>query len=315
MIYKFFKYIIIRMAQISWVSFFFVFLCVGSLLQGNTSNSGKPLLFEQNDSLNFQSGYQEFIEEHAFKELFIVFAGPYPSSPSSSFGHIFLLLKPKVERKSILLWDVINFGANSDSLNIWDTFYKGILGGLVGHYSIIPFHEKIREYTFIESRALWLYPVRLNSDESSHLLFNLFKNKNKSFDYRFFTKNCASQIESLLEKSFGRSIEKNSVLISPRDVLLKNTEIKKRIGKPLYIESVEQVIDSYFEEKSVNAIDWLLVPDSFKVSMHPDDAAILLTILEWKYYRRKKMLIDSEKKQIQFLRLAASKRGGEGKKK
>ncbi len=239
--------------------------------------------------------WSKFKNQYGFKNVYLVFAGPYPSSPSSSFGHLFLLFEPMANQKKPLpLWDAVNFSADVESVGSIEKFYKGIFGGLFGTYKIIPFYEKIREYTFIESRPLWIFPLKIEYYETDLLLYNLFKLNKRTFHYRFHDKNCASQIESLLNKN--QSL--NRFLTSPREVL---ASLANRLEKPMYIESVESVLRKNIVNKSL--YQKFNDEDGIKGS----EAAILLTILEWKYFRRNTMLDKFEKKQLQNLRLAVAK--------
>ena len=218
-----------------------------------------------------------------------MFAGPYPSSPSSAFGHLFLLFKPDPSlNKPILLWDAINYGANVQGLNSFEQFYKGLYGSLKGSYTIIPFYEKLREYTYIESRQLWLLPIKLDPKEAELLLYNLFLLINRKFNYRFHDMNCASQIESLINK--GISVNKpTSIFISPRKVL---SNLKTRLGEPIYIESTENILKRLDETSFKN-----------KEKVNASQAEILLNILEWKYFRRNTLLDENEKYQLNKLRI------------
>ncbi len=237
------------------------------------------------------SDWLNFKKIHQFKTVYIVFAGPYPSSPSSAFGHLFLLLKPDSSiNKPILLWDAVNYGANVQGLNTFEQLYKGLYGSLKGAYSIIPFYEKLREYTYIESRQLWLFPVELNPEESELLLYNLFLLMYKKFDYRFYDRNCASQIEYLINKAL--SVNKpTSIFISPRTVL---SNLNGKLGNPIYIESTENILKK-FPQTSLKDKENI---DGYR-------AAIQLNILEWKYFRRNTLLDENEKSQLNKLRILA----------
>jgi hypothetical protein len=220
-----------------------------------------------------------FKANHDFQKLYFVFAGPYPSSPSSSFGHIFILLEaPKNSKKSLLLWDVVNFGAEVNNMGGFEQFYKGIFGSLTGHFQLLTFGEKLREYTFIESRPLWLFQLKLNEKEKDSFLEELFLSQRKNYPYRFHDKNCAFMIEHLINKALKRE-EKSRVVVTPRDVL---TNLETRFSEVKYVESLEETLRN------------------FKDNSH--SAAFLVKYLEWKYQQRNLGLSYNEKEELDSLR-------------
>ncbi len=249
------------------------------------------------------SEWIDFKTRYAFKNAYLVFAGPYPTSPSSSFGHLFLLLEPSnYSNKSILLWNSINFSAEIEGVNPIAKFYKGIFGGLVGTYQMAPFYEKIREYTFIESRPLWIFPLYLSSSELELLLYYLYKVQGLKYSYRFHDTNCASQIELLLIKCINKDQSSNRLVTSPRTVLIN---ISDRFGKPYYIDSTENLLKKHKVNKLLNSKFKQLNNEKYIVK--ESEAAVLLTILEWKYYRRNTLLTKNEKQQLEELRILVSK--------
>ena len=217
-----------------------------------------------------------------FNKLYLVFAGPYPSSPSSSFGHIFILFEPKVQ-KPLLLWSALNFGVNIDSISSIEMFTKGIFGGLFGEYKIISFYEKLREYTFVESRPLWLFPLSLSNDQKSIFIKNLLTQMDIKYKYRFHDKNCASKLSLLLGKALDHKL-KNNLYTAPHDVLV---EFKDYLEDPFYIESTERALNNFLisKEKNLNSL------------------AVQLQILEWKYNKRKRPLSVKEQNKIKKLRV------------
>jgi hypothetical protein len=214
-----------------------------------------------------------------FKKYILFFAGPYPSSPSSSFGHIFILLEPpKASKKSILLWDVVNFGAQVENMGSFEQFYKGIAGTLTGNFQLLTFGEKLRDYTFLESRPLWLFPVSLTISEADSFLGHLYQTQNKFYQYRFHDKNCAYMIEYLLNKSIKQ--ENNpSFVVTPRDVI---QNLSSRIQQPNYVASLEETLNSNTNDNQ--------------------SAAFQLKLLEWKYQRRKQGITATEKMHLDSLR-------------
>ncbi|MEX1015034.1 MAG: DUF4105 domain-containing protein, partial [Candidatus Paceibacterota bacterium] len=101
-----------------------------------------------------------------FHQLYIVFAGPYPANPSSTFGHLFLLIDSSTDsNKTIQLWDAVNYAADVSSHSGLSLFYNGLVGNLKGNFEVVPFYKKIQDYSYAESRDLWLFPIKLNDKE------------------------------------------------------------------------------------------------------------------------------------------------------
>ena len=250
------------------------------------------------DTLNNHT-WENFFSENYFTKLYLVFAGPYPASPTSSFGHIFILFEPKNDRP-IFLWQTLDFSANIDSVGSFEFFLKGIFGGLVGEYRIVPFFEKYREYTFIESRPLWLFPFRLSEREKVRLLYNIYKLQKNSYSYSFTNKNCASQIDSLLVSSL------DNTTVSDRAIFFPNTLINhwlNRIDDPIYIESMQNLLEEGILEVPENILDL-----NYDISKLTDsEKGLLLNILEWKYEHENVYLTSKQERLLKELRINLSK--------
>ena len=219
------------------VDFFFsLFFCFGSLY---AQENGSTI---QSDSIP------------VFKQLYIAFAGPYPASPSSALGHIFLVIEPDTLSKTpYLLWKAINFGADIESINQIELFWYGLFGGLKGKFSELYFHEKIQEYSNIESRPIWLIPVNLSYQEKRRFQIELENRKNETYNYRFTNLNCVNYIEDLVLAS----IDSNTAMptrfyTTPEDFIISSPILQSRISKPILLKSIEQILSENSIHKSQN---------------------------------------------------------------
>jgi len=243
------------------VSFFLAILFF--IISHTISVFGQNLTTKTKDSTSNYGSYDSFFKRNSFKKLYLVFAGPYPASPTSSFGHIFLLAEPKLN-KPFLLWDAIDFSADITNVGSIEFFLKGTFGGLIGQYKILPFYEKLREYTFIESRSLWLFPLDLNNTESNIFLKNLFSNLDKTLPYNFANKNCASEDYKLLSSSITKYDELNNILILPSDIIsiTKNDSI-------IFLESENSALsrlnnhDELDIKRKLNYLEWKSFRDGY----------------------------------------------------
>lgn len=131
--------------------------------------------------------------------VYIAYAGPYSTSPSSAFGHLFLILQPNSEAP-VPLWDVVSFSANTEGAGFLRYFFVGIKGGFLGSYKTNKFHEKVREYEVLEDRDLWLVRLRLSEQERAKLQELLISAEGQRYPYKFFSKNCAYYLQLLLSE-------------------------------------------------------------------------------------------------------------------
>jgi hypothetical protein len=96
----------------------------------------------------------------------LVFASDYLNNPSSMFGHTFLRLDaPGQTEDTRLLAYAVNYAAQADAKNPFTFAYKGLTGGYPGVFSLMPYYEKVKEYSDMENRDLWEYQLSLAPDE------------------------------------------------------------------------------------------------------------------------------------------------------
>jgi hypothetical protein len=128
----------------------------------------------------------------------MVFASGYVNSPASMFGHTFLRIDSR--ENSPLLSFAVNYAARTDPSDGGIAFTaKGIFGGYKGYYSVLPYYEKVREYSNIDQRDLWEYPLNLTPDEVRRLLLHLVEMKDIATDYFFFDENCSYELLFLVD--------------------------------------------------------------------------------------------------------------------
>lgn len=135
------------------------------------------------------------------KSVTLVFPSSYLNSPSSMFGHTLLRVNPDDHRKGMpLVAYALNYAANMQPGEIGIVFaYKGIFGGYPGIFSIVPYYEKIKEYSDIENRDIWEYELDLDKSEVEQMMRHAWEVRDIRFDYYFFTENCSYHMLSLLE--------------------------------------------------------------------------------------------------------------------
>lgn len=144
-----------------------------------------------------QDGWKEVL---GAEELYIVFASSDLNSAGSSFGHTFLRAhNPKNTKERELLDYGINYAAltGKDSGALFAL--KGLFGFYPGAYSMLPYYQKIREYTNLEGRSLWEYKLKLLPSQVDFLINHLLELEGSYSPYYFLSDNCSQQILELLE--------------------------------------------------------------------------------------------------------------------
>jgi len=127
----------------------------------------------------------------------LVFPGSYANSPASMFGHTLLNLHGPYQSKQLAF--AANYSAYTDETNGFAYALKGITGGYRGYFSLLPYYDKIKEYSGLERRDIWEYPLRLTPDETRKMFLHLWELRDIYSDYYFFAENCSYNLLFLLE--------------------------------------------------------------------------------------------------------------------
>lgn len=145
--------------------------------------------------------YQEFLSRFKGQSVTLVYSSAYPNNPGSALGHTFLKINSKV--KTDLLDYGISYAARvSDDENGVKFLFYGVFGGYVGQFSMLPYYEKVNEYSNSESRDVWEYELNFSPEETQRLLGHAWElETNSHLDYFFFDENCALILLSLLESA------------------------------------------------------------------------------------------------------------------
>lgn len=132
----------------------------------------------------------------------LVFPAAYLNSPSSMFGHTLLRIdQPDIhENNTVMLSYALNFGAfiegaDNSILYAW----KGLMGGYPGLFALVPYRDKLKEYSRLENRDLWEYRLNLTPEETGRMVEHVWELKQIRFDYYFFDENCSYRLLELLE--------------------------------------------------------------------------------------------------------------------
>lgn len=130
----------------------------------------------------------------------LIFAAGDLSNASSIFGHTFLKLNnPKNQGQKDLLNYGIDYAAEADASEGLFYAVKGLFGFYPGQFAMLPFHQKILDYTNIEGRDIWEFRLNLTAEETEFLVNHLLEMERARAPYYFADDNCATQILRTLE--------------------------------------------------------------------------------------------------------------------
>lgn len=127
----------------------------------------------------------------------LIFPTSHMNSPASMFGHT--LLTYETASKSKLLASAVNYAAVTT-----ETFgplfaVKGIFGLYPGYFSVLPYYAKLQEYSDIDHRDIWEYPLNFTREETIRSIMHVYELDGVYSDYYFFDENCSYALLFLLE--------------------------------------------------------------------------------------------------------------------
>jgi hypothetical protein len=158
----------------------------------------KKLNVAQEDILKCEKR-EEWKKNLSATSVSLIFASADLGNPASSFGHTFIkLINPANSQNKDLIDYGVNFAANA---NESDFMYaaRGLFGLYGGIYTMLPYHQKIREYINLEGRDIVEYQLNLNPEQVDELVNHLLELERSEAPYYFFTTNCSYQLLTLFE--------------------------------------------------------------------------------------------------------------------
>lgn len=158
-----------------------------SVLNLNELALPQPLCGKLNETLNSVDP----------RSVVLVFPAAHNNGPASMFGHT--LLRVGSSYKSPLLSAAVNYAANDTDSNGLLYAFKGIFGFYPGYFALLPYYEKLNDYSGVEHRDIWEYSLDLTPEESRRLLLHTWELQAVASDYYFFDENCSFMLLFLLE--------------------------------------------------------------------------------------------------------------------
>lgn len=142
-------------------------------------------------------GFDEFHKSINPRSAVLVFPVSHINSPASMFGHTLLRIDSDKESK-LFSW-AVNYSAKTGETNGIFFAVKGIFGYYEGFFGVLPYYEKIKEYSNLENRDIWEYNLELTPEEVEKMMLHLWELKDVYTYYYFFDENCSYNLLLVLE--------------------------------------------------------------------------------------------------------------------
>ncbi|HEX4869403.1 MAG TPA: DUF4105 domain-containing protein [Moraxellaceae bacterium] len=222
----------------------------------------------------------------------LVFASDYLNNPSLMFGHTFLRLDaPDQTEDTRLLAYAVNYAANANTSNPFAFAWKGLTGGYPGVFSLMPYYDKVKEYSDLENRDLWEYQLAFTPAELQTLLDHLWELRGVEFPYFFLTRNCSFQLLSLFEVARPGLALRDAFPVQaiPSDTVRRVLAEPGLFRKVVYRAAAERRLlqDARDNAPGVNRAARRLADDPAAPTALPpaDEAAALEAAYDYRYYQ------------------------------
>lgn len=160
----------------------------------------------------------EFQTRAPMEQLALVFASETLSQPSSMMGHVFLKLSgPDVGGT----WreHAISFYTEPVSWNLPRVFWRSLVSGMPGFFTLSPYDEQVLAYVDREGRNLWEHPLRLDAGQRQLLQAHLMELRPVRFTYFFQRYNCATLVKQVLAVAQPAVLAQADLWTTPKDVV------------------------------------------------------------------------------------------------
>ncbi|MBN8525357.1 MAG: DUF4105 domain-containing protein [Planctomycetes bacterium] len=127
----------------------------------------------------------------------IAFPTAYMNTPASMFGHTLLVIRSRV--RTGMASQAINYAALTGEDGGVAFAVKGVLGGYPGHFSLMPYWQKLNEYSDLDQRDVWEYELALSPEDIRRMLLHVWEMRGIRSDYWFFDENCAYYLLYLID--------------------------------------------------------------------------------------------------------------------
>ena len=228
-------------------------------------------------------------------QVSLIFPSSYMNSSSSMFGHTLLRIDPPPDIERIdLISFAVNFGAVLD-VNRFDPFfaYRGLAGGYPGHFAVMPYHKKVKEYSKMENRDIWEYQLNFTEEEVRRMILHLWEIGDSNFDYYFIDENCSFRLLSLMDVArFDLNSAEEFVFSTVPVDTIRVLEGKGLVESVKYRPSKATIMQTYLkalnsEEKGMvmHLVDQPELLNNKPINALPDERKSVLLNAAYQYLR------------------------------
>lgn len=184
------------------------------------------------------------------KQVTLILASAHINSPASAFGHTFLRIDS--DENTPLISYAVNYAAQTNEDNGFIYAYQGLFGGYKGRYSLQTYAKKLKEYSDLEQRDVWEYPLDLNPEEIQKMLLHIFEIGHFYADYFFLGENCSYNLLWLIEvaKEDVNLTDQFTIKAIPIDTVrevVNNDLVKKTVYRPSKRKKMVQLTEEIKE--------------------------------------------------------------------
>lgn len=160
----------------------------------------------------------EFQTRAPMDEVALVFASETLSQPSSMMGHVFLKLSGQ-DAAGTLREHAISFYTEPVTWNLPRLFWRSLVAGMPGYFTLGPYADQVRAYVDGEGRNLWEHPLRLDDGQRQLLQAHLMELRPVQFTYFFQRYNCATLVQQVLAVVRPEVLAEPDLWTTPKDVV------------------------------------------------------------------------------------------------
>ena len=252
------------------------------------------------------------------KSAILVFSDAHINSPASMFGHT--LIRIDSERESKLLSHAVNYSAVVNDKNGFVYVFKGLFGYYNGFFSILPYYEKVKEYSNMDHRDMWEYTLNFTEEETRRMVLHAWEMREIYTYYYFFDENCSYTLLFLLESARpGLNLTDEFVYSAiPMDTLraiVKSKAIESAAYRPSQatkIRHLSSLVNENDRGLSIKIAEHELNPEDVEAEDKGRRIKILTLSTEYLQYRYSKERISREEYQESLLSILKA-RGKLGK--
>jgi hypothetical protein len=178
-----------------------------------------------------------------FNKISIAYSTERYSAAASLFGHVLLKVDSKKHTK------VIEYTAKVPPKTGPLTYaIDGVFGGFVSKYNFFSFFIKDHEAREEEFRDLVLYELDFTQEEIDNILLHLYEVKETTQKYYFMSRNCSSELLTLLDMAEydSKEFKRSKLFVLPIEVI-NEYQNKKRIKNITILHSNLKQFEHYYD--------------------------------------------------------------------